>query len=359
MWHDTKHSSLLHMNTPKLQLIGQWLAQHGEPKFRLRQIHDAWFRYADWKQAHVLPPRLRTALAAAFPWSTISKSTVFTSPTDGTQKAILTFEDGQATETVLMPNAREKTTACISSQVGCGMGCTFCATGAMGLRRNLSADEMLDQLRFWNVHAPAARFSNVVLMGMGEPLANFEQVKTAVLTMIEELGMGPTRITLSTVGFRAGLKRLLEDATFPPIRIALSLHAATDKTRRKIVPSHAGTSMKELSAFAAAYVDLKSNRRHHLTLEYVMLWGVNDTPEQSTALIKFCLPIRHRVKVNLIPWNPTGAELQRSPQERLLAFQTALKAGGIATTIRYSKGLDIAGACGQLALQEIGKNMLK
>lgn len=338
------------MNTT-LSTIEQWLEERNEPAFRKKQIEHAWYAREGWEGVTTLPAALRSELAHTFPWLSLIAKIVLTSPKDGTHKALLACTDGALLETVLMPNARSQWTACISSQVGCGMGCTFCATGTMGLKRNLTVDEIVDQIRFWHVREPAAKITNIVFMGMGEPLANYGAVKRAAETFITHMGFGATRITLSTVGFKAGLDQLLADTAFPPVRLALSIHAGTDETRSKIVPSHRGTSMKTLAAWVKAYVAKYGNRRHYLTLEYVMLWGVNDSPEEAKALAKLFVPIHHRVKLNLIPWNPISGELKTSSLERLEAFKRITENAGITTTIRYSKGLDISAACGQLVVK--------
>lgn len=334
-----------------LSTIQEWLTSKNEPAYRFTQITGAWFTQASWAEVSVWPAALREEAAHHFPWLTVQNAQVFSSPKDGTQKAILQLGDRQLIETVLMPNTRSQWTACISSQVGCGMGCTFCATGTMGLKRNLTVDEIVDQIRFWHGEKPDAHISNIVFMGMGEPLANYEATKHAADIFISKMGFGATRITISTVGFKAGLDRLLLDTSFPPVRLALSIHAGTDATRLKIVPSHRGTSMKNLVTWVKTYVAKRGNRRHYLTLEYVMLWGVNDMPEEAKALVKLFQSVHHRVKLNLIPWNPISGELKTSSLERLEAFKRIVESSGITTTIRYSKGLDISAACGQLVVK--------
>ncbi len=336
------------MNTT-LSQIHDWLEKNGEARFRFQQIQQAWYAKKAWHDVLVLPKTLREDAAKKFPWMSVAEDNVFASASDGTEKALLKLSDDQRIETVLMPNARDKWTVCISSQVGCGMGCTFCATGTMGFKRDLSIDEIVDQVRFWKFRNPTHIISNIVFMGMGEPLANYDCVVAAAKIFNEHLHIGVTRITISTVGFRPGLKRLLEDKNFPKVRLAFSLHAGTDATREKIVPSHRGYSMKEIVEWAKKYVELQGNRRHYLTLEYVMLWDVNDMPSEALALAKLFAPIKHRVKLNLIPWNPTTAPLKASSEDRLERFQKIVESAGIPTTIRYSKGLDIAAACGQLA----------
>lgn len=335
--------------TERLQQISEWLKARNQPKYRFEQIYVAWYQASGWNKVTVLSKALREELAAEFPWYSFSSIKIFISPKDGTQKAIVTLTDGLKIETVLMPNARGTNTVCVSSQVGCGMACTFCATGTMGLKRNLTADEIVDQVRFWR-QQPDARITNIVFMGMGEPLANYDVVKQTILTLIKNCEIGKTRIVLSTVAFPAGLQKLLNDNTFPEVRLAISLHAGTDATRGKIVPSHRQTSIQRIIDTIEQYIEHHANRRHHVTLEYVMLLNVNDTPAEALALAKQFKHLKDNIKVNLIPWNQTNAQLQRSSEEHMQAFQAILKKAGIPVTIRYSKGLDITAACGQLVV---------
>jgi len=338
-----------------LQHIGAWLVEHQQPKYRMKQISDAWYTGTSWDAVTTLPKDVRAELSEQFPWFSFEKVKVFTSPKDGTQKAIITLKDGQKIESVLMPNARDTKTVCISSQVGCGMGCTFCATGTMGLKRNLTVDEMVDQVRWWRSQVAAegetaVPITNIVLMGMGEPLANYDVVKQAVHMFINDMAIGKTRIVLSTVAFPVGLKRLMADATFPDVRIAISLHAGTDATRAKIVPSHKHNSIKQIVEAVEEYLETRSNRRHHLTFEYVMLLNVNDMSSEAEALVKTFSHLKDQIKFNLIPWNQTTAQLQRSSDKHMRTFQYILTKAGLTSTIRYSKGLDITAACGQLVV---------
>lgn len=340
----------------QLARITQWLADNNQPKFRFKQMQTAWYQQPDWEHVTTLSKPLRQALAQEFSWLQIKSHKIAISPMDGTKKAILELNDGQKIETVCMPNAREKRTVCISSQVGCAMACTFCATGTMGLQRNLTIDEIVDQVRFWQIEESrqeTTEISNIVFMGMGEPLANYDNVKAAARIFSEDMNIGKTRIVISTVGVPVILKKILNDPTFPDVRLALSLHAGTNETRSKIVPSNKHTSVEALRDWIKEYLEVHGNRRHHLTLEYVMLLNVNDMPEEAKALGKLFSPIAHQVKLNLIPWNQTDAVLKRSSEHRMRAFQTIVERYGITTTIRYSKGLDIMAACGQLVVKTI------
>lgn len=336
----------------QLQLIQQWLEDRGELAFRFTQIREAWYRVGSWDEVTVLPKKLREELAAEFEWISVRSEVIKESQTDGTKKTLLILHDGEKIESVFMPNARGKRTICVSSQVGCAMKCTFCATGTMGLKRNLSIDEIVDQIRFWKFAQPGEEISNVVFMGMGEPLANFDVVKAAAWIMVNELGLGSTRVTVSTVGVIVGLKKLMNDPDFPPVRIAFSLHAGTDETRGSIVPTHKASSLQKIEEWVEEYLNVRGNRRHHLTFEYVMLSGVNDMLSEAEAFGKRFGRFGSKLKLNLIPWNPTGTHLERSRHEHIEAFRAICERYGVKTTIRYSKGLDIEAACGQLVVSQ-------
>ncbi len=336
-----------------LERIRAFLVERKEPEYRYTQIATAWYDAESWDVVSTISKELRQELKGAFPWLSLVGSEIATSPRDGTQKSLMTLQDGQKIESVFMPNARGKRTICVSSQVGCAMACTFCATGTMGMIRNLSVDEIVDQVRFWKFARPEEEISNIVFMGMGEPLANYEVVKEVVRILIDELGIGATRITVSTVGVPVILNRLLKDDSFPHVRIAFSLHAGTDETRSQIVPSHRAWTIAKIVDWMERYLDTYGNRRHHVTVEYVMLNGVNDMHSEARALVKVFAKIHDSVKLNLIPWNATGKHLERSTHEHIEEFARICEAGGITTTIRYSKGLDIEAACGQLVVKNM------
>ncbi|MBI4406869.1 MAG: 23S rRNA (adenine(2503)-C(2))-methyltransferase RlmN [Candidatus Kerfeldbacteria bacterium] len=336
-----------------LDHISETLQAQGQPRYRINQVRTAWFTQPNWDSVTTLSKQLRQDLAQQFSWLSFPTVKVFNSPKDSTQKAIITLADGQKVETVNMPNSRDTRTVCVSSQVGCGMGCTFCATGTMGLKRNLTVDEIVDQVRYWRWQASDVPITNVVFMGMGEPLANSDAVKQAINILINDCEIGKTRIVLSTVAFPGSLKRLVLDADFPDVRLAISLHAGTDETRGKIVPSHKRQTIQQIKEGIEAYLAARHNRRHHVTLEYVMLLDVNDMPTEAEALAKTFKHLSHQIKVNLIPWNQTDANLQRSSEQHMIVFQDILEQAGIPTTIRYSKGLDISAACGQLVVKPL------
>ncbi len=327
------------------------------PAYRWKQIEQALFDPSITSLAGIstLPKSAREHSANQFHWMSTTPATVLESNRHDTWKAALSVEGGSLVETVLMRNRRDQWTICVSSQVGCAMRCTFCATGRMGFTRNLTSDEIIDQYRFWvqflaKHPAIQERISNIVFMGMGEPLANYENVREAVTLILKYTDVGPTHITVSTVGMLPQLKRLLEDKLWPAVRLAVSLHSADPVTRKQIVPTSYDAFLTTLTEWAQTYLKKFGNRRHHLTFEYVLLAGVNDDDAHAKKLAKF-VNILGQIKVNLIPYNATGAEFTRSTQESAERFLAVLHNKGVIATIRKTMGDDIAAACGQLITQ--------
>lgn len=333
------------------------------PAFRWRQIEQAFFvpTIRSWDGVTSLSKEMRAKLAH-LPWMTVSASHVMASAKKDTHKALLTLADGQVIETVLMENARGELTICVSSQVGCAMRCGFCATGKMGLKRSLDADEIIDQYRFWqhfledNKHreglhsdfsAIPPRISNIVFMGMGEPLANYENVKRTLNVLLAQTDLGPTRIIVSTVGVLPRLEQMLTDKEWPHVRLAISLHSAIAETRKQIVPTSYDDFLPKLADWARRYLKVLGNRRHHLTFEYVMLKDVNDTDAHARALAAFVQSIGN-VKCNLIPYNLTDCEFTRSEDSQIERFLAILEDAEVIATRRRTMGDDIAAACGQL-----------
>ncbi|OGF28259.1 hypothetical protein A2477_04630 [Candidatus Falkowbacteria bacterium RIFOXYC2_FULL_47_12] len=324
-----------------------------EPAWRFRQIERALFdpRVNGWQDISNLPQDMRAALAENVAWSSIAEANVYASKDGSTRKALVQLHDREKIETVLMKNKRGEWSVCVSSQVGCSMNCSFCATGRMGLRRNLTADEIIDQLRFWYYFLRDkkldGRISNIVMMGMGEPLANYENVKSTLRQWLACTDIGPNHITVSTVGLLPFLQKILQDAAWPPVRIAISLHSADETLRKKIVPTTTGNYLAELSQWIKKYLQTKASNKRHVTFEYVLLRGVNDSVRDAKLLADF-VTTTGRVKVNLIPFNDINdAALQRSNNTD--EFAAVLKKCGVTVTVRQSAGLDIMAACGQLA----------
>jgi 23S rRNA (adenine2503-C2)-methyltransferase len=337
--------------------LAAFFADLGEKPFRAKQaLHWVHQRLADDIGAMTdLSTALRAKLAAA---ATIRGPAVVSDTTagDGTRKWLLDVGGGNAIEMVYIPED-DRGTLCISSQAGCALDCAFCSTGKQGFNRNLSAAEIVGQLWHANralladgVTAPwveqgKAPITNVVMMGMGEPLANLDHVVTALRVFIDDnaYGLSRRRVTLSTAGIVPALDRL---AAACPVALAVSLHAPDDALRDLLVPINRKYPLAELLAACRRY--LLQAPRNFVTFEYVMLDRVNDGPEQARALARLVRDVP--CKFNLIPWNPfPGTAFATSPRARILAFQKTLRDAGYVTTIRKTRGDDIAAACGQLA----------
>jgi 23S rRNA (adenine2503-C2)-methyltransferase len=319
-----------------LELLAEELA--AEPGYRQRQVW-AWAARgaSGYREMTDLPAALRERLAERVPFSTLKLAREARSQ-DGTVKALFRTADGHPVEAVLMRFRDGRRSVCVSSQSGCPLTCTFCATGQMRFRRNLTAWEILDQaLHFRRL----AAIDHVVFMGMGEPMLNIDEVLAAA-RRLPDLGVTHRRTTVSTVGWLPGLRRFVEEVE-EPIRLALSLHAAEPGLRSKLMPVNDRYPLPEVLAECRRYFEL---RRRKGFVEYVMLAGVNDRVEQARALADLLDPTVF--KVNLIPYNPTGAFGGSTPKA-IEAFETALREAGIPTTVRLTRGRDIAAACGQLA----------
>jgi 23S rRNA (adenine2503-C2)-methyltransferase len=344
------------IQTPKTRQAAFTEHFPNEPAFRWKQIEKALYTPGvnSWEDVSTLSPAMLTTLAKELPWVSFFNPEIHMSQKKDTYKAILNMADGQRIETVLMENRREQWTICVSSQVGCAMGCTFCSTGKMGFLRNLNIDEITDQYRFWadflgkNPELPQ-RISNVVFMGMGEPLNNYETVKETIRLWLRQTDLGHSKITVSTVGVLSSLKKLIVDEDWPHVRLAISLHSADVDTRNEIVPTSYDEFLPQLQDWCHKYLHQSGNRKHHLTFEYVMLQDVNDTPMHAKKLAQFCHDVGiSQVKANLIPYNFTDLGFQRSVHERTSAFKHILEEKGVTVTVRKTMGDDIAAACGQL-----------
>jgi 23S rRNA (adenine2503-C2)-methyltransferase len=263
---------------------------------------------------------------------------------DGSRKLVFRLCDGGRVSAVLMPDD-DRLTLCLSTQVGCGFGCTFCLTGTMGLERNLDASEIVAQLLIANAQSPTQRVTHMVFMGMGEPLANYAALVKAIRIFTDArlgLGYSPRRITVSTVGLVPAIERLgREDLK---VNLAISLHGATDDVRGRLMPINRSWNLGALMAAVKRY---PLAPRQRVFFEYVLLHGVNDADDDARALARLLRGVR--AKVNLIPFNDwESSTFQRPPLPRILAFQKILIQAGVTTTVRWSKGEDIGAACGQL-----------
>jgi len=328
-----------------------WLRERGEPPYRARQIrrHVARGNGSAWGELTDLPVKLRDALARSFRWSAVELETEVASADGETRKALLRLHDGHHIESVLMPHHGARNSVCFSTQAGCPMACAFCATGEMGLVRNLTVGEIVDQVRHWQreLIARGERVSHVVAMGMGEPLSNFDATVAAVRMLIDPalFGISPRRVTISTVGVVPKMDELA--ALDLPMNLAVSLHAPNDRIRAAIVPLNKRWGIDEVLAASARYV-AKTKRR--ITFEYVLLSGVNDAETHAVELAERITQLGRTsdYHVNLIPVNKGPGGFARPPVERMGRFAEILQERGIAATLRISKGQDIAAGCGQL-----------
>ncbi|OIQ01975.1 MAG: hypothetical protein COZ27_02580 [Candidatus Moranbacteria bacterium CG_4_10_14_3_um_filter_41_65] len=328
------------------------------PNFRICQFEQAFFEpsFGGFSDISTFPLTMREMLEKHLLWISLREVRIFESIKKDTFKAVVETEDGKRIETVLMKNARGQFTVCVSSQVGCAMACTFCATGTMGFTRNLTSDEIVDQVRFWNIFLAKRkeikeRISNIVFMGMGEPLANYENVKESLRLFFAYTDIGITRITVSTVGLLPMLRKILDDETWPAVRLAVSLHSADGDTRRRMMPSSYASFLDDLAEWTARYFQKFESRRRHLTFEYVMLSKINDTESHAEALIAFAYRVGN-VRINLIPYNFTGSVYRDSLPGDFMRFQKQLEDAGITVTRRKTMGDDISAACGQLVVEK-------
>jgi 23S rRNA (adenine2503-C2)-methyltransferase len=321
-----------------LELLERTLHERGEPAFRARQVWEWIARGAPGYDSMTNVPRaLREELASAVPFSTLSVEAERESR-DGTIKTLFRTGDGHPVEAVLMRYRDGRRSLCLSSQSGCPLTCTFCATGTMAFGRNLTASEILDQaLNFRRL----IEVGNAVFMGMGEPMLNLDEVLAAA-RRLPSLGITHRRTTISTVGWLPGLRRFVDEVE-EPIRLALSLHAPDDELRSRIMPVNERYPIADVVAECRRHAE---GTRRRVFVEYVMLSGVNDAPEQARALAE--LLGRDHFKVNLIPYNPTGL-YEGSSRDRIAAFRHELERARVPATVRLTRGREIEAACGQLA----------
>ncbi|MGA9856724.1 MAG: 23S rRNA (adenine(2503)-C(2))-methyltransferase RlmN [Solirubrobacteraceae bacterium] len=326
-----------------LNLLSTTLADLGQPAYRERQV----WRWAaqgaeGFDDMTDLPLALRSALADAVPFSSLTLEHE-AHASDGTVKALFTTADGRPVEAVLMRYRDGRRSLCLSSQSGCPLTCTFCATGQMRFGRNLTASEILDQaLHFRRM----GDVDHAVFMGMGEPMMNLDNV-LAACERLPQLGIGNRHTAVSTVGWIPGIDRLAAQPM--PIRLALSLHAADDALRSEIMPVNDRYPLADVLAACRNHYERK---RRMVFVEYVMLAGVNDSYAQARQLADVLDP--RMFKVNLIPYNPTDSPYEGSSPKAIEAFREELESHGVGATVRLTRGRDIAAACGQLAAQAAG-----
>jgi 23S rRNA (adenine2503-C2)-methyltransferase len=322
-----------------------YLLERKQPAYRARQVWQWLYqrRAASFAEMTNLSAVFREQLAADFSISRLAVERRADSA-DGTVKFLFRLADDRNIESVLIPEAK-RLTLCISTQVGCGFGCAFCATALLGLKRNLQASEIVDQiLEASRTLTEDRRITNVVLMGMGEPLANYAQTIKALGVMTNNswgIGISPRRITLSTVGLVPQIRKLMDETN---VSLAISLHAATDELRSQLMPVNRKYSLGQLMDCCRA---LPIPRRKRITFEYVLLRGVNDSAADARSLVELLRGVR--CKINLIPFNPhQGSKYQRPENESVEGFQHILSFHGLQVNVRRPRGDDIAAACGQL-----------
>jgi len=318
----------------------------GQPRFRVDQVlHGLYDDLASPAELTTLPKALREQLEAALP-PALRIATEKSADDGETTKWVFSLADSAMVETVLM-EYDDRVTACLSSQAGCAMGCTFCATGQAGFTRNLEVGEIVEQFVVAARAARPRRLSNIVFMGMGEPLANVDRLFDAIRRLHGDLGLSARRITVSTVGIIPGIKRLTDFEL--PVNLAVSLHAANDVTRTSLVPMNKRYPLADLHDACAAYVETSGRR---LSFEWACIDGVNDTDLAARELAAFAISLK--AHVNLIPLNPTPGYLVRgSTLARVREFRDDLLNYGVNATIRRTRGVEIDAACGQLAAEVV------
>ncbi len=312
-----------------------------EPKYRLKQARQAIFSdfISNWDEATIFPVKLRALLNENC--SLAIEAQVQTGQKGQVQKVLIKLADGALVEAVLMKHATGRRTVCVSSQVGCPLGCAFCATGAQGFTRNLTAEEIVTQILFFARQIKPEKITNVVFMGMGEPMLNFEAVWKAVEIINQDFGLASRHISISTAGIVEGIKKLATKTE--QVNLAISLHAPTDNLRSQLMPINNQFPIKDVLSAVEKYI-AKTNRK--VMFEYVMIKGVNDSNRQAEELAR--LMNKPLYMVNLVVYNPTGT-FKPSLASRIKGFKEILANAGVEVTQRHSFGGEISAACGQLA----------
>lgn len=341
-------------------MINDFIEQNKLPRFRESQFDEFFYQKGieSFGGIKTWPKELKEKLSKEVEFMSLELDREFVSSANDTIKVLFKRKvDGQRIEAVLMKHSDGRNTVCVSCMVGCPVNCKFCATGKMGFGGNLSAKEIIDQVMYFQrmLAKENQRVSNVVFMGMGEPMLNLPEVQKtiAILTDPKKLGLGQRRITVSTSGYIPQLKKLIDDGFRG--RIAISLHAPNQELRQKMMPVAKLFSLDKLIATLDEYVELTNKR---VTYEYIMIKNVNDTIDSARELVELFKDRLHHI--NLIPYNPIKEEdFERSPAENLREFTTILANGGINYTIRVTMGDDVNAACGQLADRENKRNVSK
>jgi 23S rRNA (adenine2503-C2)-methyltransferase len=358
-----KKTDLLTLTLPELQ---RWLQERGEAAFRARQIYHWLYKQlvSDFSAMTNLPLALRSRLEEVASIGPMAVRSELHAKDDRTRKILLELADGKLVESVLMlypplGESSARATVCVSSQAGCAFGCTFCATGQMGFDRHLSAGEIVAQVLYfarelrnvpWTAvglpgSTPIDHITNIVLMGMGEPLHNYTNVLQALRILNSPAGfnLGARHMTVSTVGLAPAIRRLSQEAL--QVNLAISLHAPTDELRSQTMPVNRKYPLNELFAAIQDYITVT---RRQVTFEYVLLSGINDTPIHAHELADLLTPLKQFAHVNCIPVNATSASYKTPGPEAIRAFRDLLFERGISNSVRAERGDDIAAACGQL-----------
>src|SRR5437660_9531395 len=361
-------TDLLALTLPQLQ---QWLVEHGEAAFRAKQIYNWLYKQlaTDFSAMTNLPQSLRDRLAEEAGIGPMIVRSELHSKDDRTRKILLELADGKLIESVLMlypplGESSARATVCVSTQAGCAFGCTFCATGQMGFDRHLTAGEIVAQVLFfarelrdapWSArgnplgrpvrNAPIDHITNIVLMGMGEPLHNYNNVMQAlrILNNPDGFNLGARHMTVSTVGLVPAIRKLSQDVL--QVNLAISLHAPTDELRSQTMPINRKYPLQELLAACQDYIAAKGRQ---VTFEYVLIAGVNDTPTHAHQLGQLLAPLKQFAHVNCIPVNATDASYRPSGPDAIRTFRDILREQGVSNSVRAERGDDIAAACGQL-----------
>ncbi|HET9111941.1 MAG TPA: 23S rRNA (adenine(2503)-C(2))-methyltransferase RlmN [Ktedonobacterales bacterium] len=344
-----------------------WLVEQGEPAYRAKQLGEAIYHTLapSFDQMSALPASLRARLSQTATIASPHVRALVASKDGRTRKLLLELRDGRLIETVLMlypasPEGRARATVCVSTQAGCAYGCTFCATGQMGFERHLTAGEIVSQVLYfarelrerpWTTPDGQRidHVTNLVFMGMGEPLHNYDNTLRAlrILNMPEGLRIGARHMTVSTVGLVPGILRLAEEPL--QVNLAISLHAPNNEMRLRTMPVTRKYPIEQVLDAVRTYAE-RTGRQ--VTFEYVLLAGVNDSDDQARELAQLLAPLEQLGHVNLIPVNKTSAGYQPPSGERIRTFRELLRSGGVSSTVRAERGDDIAAACGQLRTRE-------
>jgi 23S rRNA (adenine2503-C2)-methyltransferase len=368
-----KKTDLLSLTLPELQ---QWLVERGEAPFRAKQIYHWLYQHlvTGFQEMTNLPQALRERLAQEASIGPMVVRSELHSKDDRTRKVLLELGDGKLIESVLMlyppigeNNARA--TVCVSTQAGCAFGCTFCATGQMGFDRHLSAGEIVAQVLLfarelraapWTAtglpgSTPIDHITNIVLMGMGEPLHNYDNVLRAlrILNSPDGFNLGARHMTVSTVGLVPAIRKLSQEPL--QVNLAISLHAPTDELRSQTMPVNRKYPLKEVLAACQDYIAATGRQ---VTFEYVLLAGVNDTPEHAHQLGELLAPLKQFAHVNCIPVNATSADYRPPGGDAIRTFRNILFEHGVSNTVRAERGDDIAAACGQLRTRFVEKTRM-